>query len=327
MMILTSSLLVIVMSATACGQSSQKQTEPNDTIPVRNEPDATNAMVELTPEFIAAIQKYDQLGVFSEGLAAVCKNNKWGYINTKGEEVIPCQFSCASLFKDGLAAAGGGYINTKGEIVISEVPEGFSGYFSEGLACIASFKYKDYPEQCEQCFNTMIYTVDFIIIDKEGKEIFQVKTGNHSFMLGEGGMPVFDDVEENIPCFENGEISIPFENKNVVYDRKGIKVREEAYKYRVEEDISSKYNIPDYGMYECWGGDNGVVLIALYELKGEIYEGYNEGCGTEFESSDMVTHYGYVDKNGKDTFTPELKARCKKLYDKAVKEIGTEESW
>lgn len=29
---------------------------------------------------------------FSDGLAAVCKNNKWGYINTKGEIVIPIQY-------------------------------------------------------------------------------------------------------------------------------------------------------------------------------------------------------------------------------------------
>ena len=46
-------------------------------------------IVELTPNFIKAIEKYDQLGLFSEGLAAAYKGEKWGYINTKGEEVIP----------------------------------------------------------------------------------------------------------------------------------------------------------------------------------------------------------------------------------------------
>lgn len=37
-----------------------------------------DAIVELTPEFIKAIEKYDQLGIFSEGYAAVRKGEKWG---------------------------------------------------------------------------------------------------------------------------------------------------------------------------------------------------------------------------------------------------------
>ena len=67
--------------------------------------DAKDAIVELTPEFIKAIEKYDQLGIFSEGYAAVRKGDRWGYINTKGEEVIPCNIdaSCVGPFSEGLA--------------------------------------------------------------------------------------------------------------------------------------------------------------------------------------------------------------------------------
>ena len=62
-------------------------------------------IVELTPNCIKAIEKYDQLGLFSEGLAAACKGEKWGYINTKGEEVIPTTFEaqCVGRFSEGLA--------------------------------------------------------------------------------------------------------------------------------------------------------------------------------------------------------------------------------
>ena len=38
-----------------------------------------DAIVKLTPEFIKAVQQYEQLGVFSEGMAAVKKGNKWAY--------------------------------------------------------------------------------------------------------------------------------------------------------------------------------------------------------------------------------------------------------
>ena len=63
------------------------------------------AIVELTPEFIKNIEKYDILCIFSEGLAAVSKDNKWGYINTKGQEVIPTQIDafCVGRFSEGLA--------------------------------------------------------------------------------------------------------------------------------------------------------------------------------------------------------------------------------
>lgn len=64
-----------------------------------------DVIVELTPEFVNAIQKYDRLGVFNEGLAAVCKDGKWGYINTKGEEVIPLSIDadCVGRFSEGYA--------------------------------------------------------------------------------------------------------------------------------------------------------------------------------------------------------------------------------
>ena len=74
---------------------------------------------------IKAIEKYDQLGMFSEGYAAVLKNGKWGYINTKGEEVIPAAINatCVGRFSEGLAfVLGEDYsdfriINTEGKTV------------------------------------------------------------------------------------------------------------------------------------------------------------------------------------------------------------------
>ena len=39
-----------------------------------------------------AVEKYDDVWTFSEGLAKVKRNGKWGFINTKGEEVIPCKY-------------------------------------------------------------------------------------------------------------------------------------------------------------------------------------------------------------------------------------------
>lgn len=38
---------------------------------------------------------YDECGSYSDGLLAVCKNGKWGYINERGEEVIPIEFDAS----------------------------------------------------------------------------------------------------------------------------------------------------------------------------------------------------------------------------------------
>ena len=62
------------------------------------------------------------------------KDGKWGYVNTKGEQVIECKFDNAWDFNEGLARVKDdklGYINTKGEQVIECKFDGASDY-SEG---------------------------------------------------------------------------------------------------------------------------------------------------------------------------------------------------
>lgn len=74
--------------------------------------------LKITPEFTKALERYDQIDAFSEGMAAVRRDGKRGYINLKGEEVIPCQFS----------------------------DEYRVGQFSEGVACVIDNRNKDDKE-------------------------------------------------------------------------------------------------------------------------------------------------------------------------------------
>ena len=46
---------------------------------------------------------FDYVGGFSEGLAMAVKNGKYGFINTKGEEVVECKFDFISTFHEGFA--------------------------------------------------------------------------------------------------------------------------------------------------------------------------------------------------------------------------------
>ena len=96
---------------------------------------------------------YDEAFDFHGGLAIVKKNNKYGYINKLGKEVIPCQYDEVFDFNEDLAVVRKnnkyGYINKLGRVVIHyQFDEAYK--FSNGLAIVAKNK-------------------DIYIIDKFGK--------------------------------------------------------------------------------------------------------------------------------------------------------------
>lgn len=81
------------------------------------------------------------LSRFTEGLAPVMFGNLYGYIDHKGDTVIPATFREAGQFSEGLAsvtAANGqkGYIDKTGLLVI-KLTSGRGGPFKEGLATLA----------------------------------------------------------------------------------------------------------------------------------------------------------------------------------------------
>ncbi|WP_198400783.1 WG repeat-containing protein, partial [Campylobacter rectus] len=59
--------------------------------------------------------KFDEAYSFTEDLAVVKKDGKYGYINTKGEQIIECKFDLVRSFSEGLARVKKdskyGYIN------------------------------------------------------------------------------------------------------------------------------------------------------------------------------------------------------------------------
>jgi Caspase domain/WG containing repeat len=72
---------------------------------------------------------------FSNGLAAVRQNGKWGYIDGTGDFAIACQYDEVKRFSEGIAAVRRGnawqYINTAGKMV----REGGTEPFLEALSC------------------------------------------------------------------------------------------------------------------------------------------------------------------------------------------------
>ena len=55
---------------------------------------------------MSAVSKYDRCSDFEEGLAAICIDNKYGFINEDGNEVIPLIYDYAYDFCEGYAIVG-----------------------------------------------------------------------------------------------------------------------------------------------------------------------------------------------------------------------------
>lgn len=74
---------------------------------------------------------------FSEGLAAIERDGKQGYINKEGKNVIPCRYESAHNFSEGLAAkewsGKWGFVDKTGKEVIPCIYKDV-GDFSEGYA-------------------------------------------------------------------------------------------------------------------------------------------------------------------------------------------------
>lgn len=88
---------------------------------------------------IIAKPEYDYIWPFSSGLAVVCLKEKYGYINTKGQKVIPLEYQQASSFSEGLAAVSKnkkfGFIDTNNKVKIPFIYDGAKP-FSNGRAWV-----------------------------------------------------------------------------------------------------------------------------------------------------------------------------------------------
>lgn len=99
----------------------------------------------LRYHYIVAIDShftYDEIKPFSNGLAAVRRDEKWGFVNMQGEEVIPCIYEVVDDFSENLAGVRTkrgrwGFINKDGQIVIKDKYLDVQP-FSEGLAAVFS---------------------------------------------------------------------------------------------------------------------------------------------------------------------------------------------
>ena len=125
-------------------------------VPVQPEPKPNNGHGTIIDNPL----KYDNAGdYFSEGLAVVELNGKYGFIDKSGKVVIPIKYDDAWSFSEGLAEVSlnwkYGFIDKSGKVIIP-IKYDYAWSFSEGLAKV-----------------TLNWKYGFI--DKSGKVIIPIK--------------------------------------------------------------------------------------------------------------------------------------------------------
>ena len=287
--------------------------------------DDSTKEVHITPEFIAAVRTYDQLEAFSEGMAAVGRNGKWGYINTNGKEIIPCQYD--SEYEE------------YGHGASSDKKYGLSHPFHEGVAVVCLngkwgvvdkkgnviIEYGQY-QVIDDCHEGLLRCRDFndiyVFVDKKGKKVFTakeyipVKSFHDGFCLVRK-----DDLygyinkrgELTIPCKYQSASSFSEGKAVVSSSSKGFScINQQGKVLYTKKDLNSHamyheglLEVQDCKSFYCgFINESGEIVIPCKYRSFELYNAgicdsgifpFNEGYTYVYDSSDSNF---YLDNKG-----------------------------
>lgn len=154
----------------------------------------------ISEGLIKATKTYDELGEFNEGLARVCKDKKYGFIDKLGKEIISCQFDDASSLKYGVIVIDKG--GKEGLIDINEkiiVPCKFDFIGEFGKDSLAEASLNDKIGLIDIKGNTVV-PFEYEEIGAFNEDLVSVKKNGYYGFINKKGEIV-------IPCIYNGVYS------------------------------------------------------------------------------------------------------------------------
>lgn len=202
---LVSSLLLSGCSSPEAPGESEEPLFPAEETPIQTEP--VTPEQEASPEHVSAPEpawtlestdafevvvqpKYDYVRSFSDGLAAVELDGKWGFIDKTGEEVIPLEYSFVMPFSEGVAWVTSsnqrhnpwGLIDKEGNEVLPHEYYNPSP-FSEGLAIVDAGDVSHYvPIAIDITGETIISGYELMFDFREGLAAVGLRSEEHHGM-------------------------------------------------------------------------------------------------------------------------------------------------
>jgi len=215
--------------------------------------------------------KYDDLGVYYDGVHWAVLNFKWGFLNEEGKETVPLRYDAVFWFSEGLAGVniGGkrnGYDIGENCIGDQKVLGGKWGFVNkEGLE-VVPLKYDKVSD-----FSEGLAGVNIGGKYIKGKYFGEYQGGKWGFVNTEG-LEVFPLKYDNVSDFSEGLAGVELNGKWGFIDKRGKEVVPLRYDY-VSDFSEGRAAVKLGGK---WGFINkeGVLVIPLkYEHAGDFSEG------------------------------------------------------
>jgi hypothetical protein len=120
--------------------------------------------IDINAKTLFSLKDVEEANVFYEDMAAIKKNDKYGFIDTKGNEIISCQYDAVLCFSEGLCAVAKSKVQGDSTVFIWQYID------KTGKAVL-----KDYFE------TALNFTSGFAAVCKKGKWTWIDKKGNSLF--------------------------------------------------------------------------------------------------------------------------------------------------
>lgn len=235
--------------------------------------------------------KYDYAGKFTDDRALVVLDSQYGYINTRGEEIIPLQYSNGDQFRDGLAPVRKedkwGYIDVNNRPVTS-FKYAAADPFADGVAIVKLAGKAGY-------------------INTKGQEITKIIYDQADRLRHSLGVVTLDGKKGFVN--RSGEVLAPqFDRVFMTFDNSNIRVQSgDKYGY---VDTLGKIIIPvKYDEILRYSGDDCYVVrdfdkFGYFDSRGKSLTNvkYDEASWFSDERARVFLDgkYGYIDKSGKE---------------------------
>jgi hypothetical protein len=242
---------------------------------------------------------YDDVYSFSEGLAMVKLNGKWGFIDKTGKEIIPLKYDGAHSFSEGLVVVElnekYGFIDTTGkEVIPLKYDDAWS--FSEGLANVK-------------------LNGKWGIIDKTGKEVIPPKYDD-AWSFSEGLAMVKLNAKYGF-IDKTGKEVIPLKYDRAGYFSEGLVWIELNEKYGFIDTTGKEVIPPKYDgaySYGAYPFREGLARVKLNEKYGFIDTTGKEVIPLKYDDAypfreglamvKLNDKWGGIDTTGKEVIPP-----------------------
>lgn len=207
--------------------------------------------------------QFDQVKNFSESLAAVKLNDKWGFVDNLGKVIAEYQYDDVKSFSEGYAAVmkndKWGFIDKEGKECI-DLKYDAVGDFSEGKASVQIINYKEHMDAWAYIDKKDNVIIDFYPYDAaEGRMIWTGKFKDGIAFVSKTLYCIIDDKGNNIFAGDS------------IFFISGLEYNSEydaipAYVYTDE-----KMTIQKYGLMGIKGNQRlEPVFDYIYGIKGNI---------------------------------------------------------